>query len=194
MKLRKFITGEYLSRRKYLTQRRKGAAAQSFFYNFFFASLRLCVFALILFHPAFSQKIAVLTPDETVPSQNFAAEIEKKLSAGYAVLDASLSKTAFRSAAFEIENPFNLSVEEAVNVGRAIGCHYFLLVKHETLRRASLKKDDYYESYAVVFAVNSRTGNLVFWKLNSFEADKPSEAEKKLYNSIPNLANEISDG
>jgi TonB family protein len=189
MRLRRFIIGK--SERIGLTQRRRGAEAQRFFYKFFFASLRLCVFALILVFPVFAQKIAVLTPDKTVGSQIFAAELGKSLSQNYKILDASLSEAAFRSNFYE--NPFNLSSTEAKNIGAAIGCDYFLLVKYETLRRSSFKKDEYYESYAVIFAVSSRTGNLVFWKLNSFETDKPSEAEKKLFDSIGALTKEISD-
>ncbi len=185
--MRKFI----IAIKEYLTQRREGAKAQSFFYEFFFASLRLCVFAFILCFPVVAQKIAVLTPDETIGSRIFVVELGKVLSKNYKILDYSLSEAAFNSARFE--NPFNLSADESKNVGRAIGCNYFLLVKHETLRRASFKKDEYYESYAVIYVVSSRTGNLLFWKLNAFEADKPSEAEKQLFDSIGNLVKEISD-
>ena len=189
MRLRRFITGK--SERIGLTQRRRGAETQRKISKKSFALLRLCVFALILAFPVFAQKIAVLTPDQTVGSQIFAARLEKSLSQNYNILDASLSEAAFRSNSYE--NPFNLSSTEAKNIGARVGCNYFLLVKYETLRRSSFKKDEYYESYAVIYAVSSRTGNLVFWKLNSFEADKPSAAEKKLFDSIDATAKEISD-
>ncbi len=199
--MRKFI----IVSKNYLTQREKSKKAKvkrqkpGIIFTFYllpftfksFASSRLCVFALILAFPVFAQKIAVLTSDKTIGSRIFAVELGKVLSKNYEILDYSLSETAFDSAGFE--NPLNLSAAESKNVGRAIGCNYFLLVKHETLRRTSFKKDEYYESYSVVYVVSSRTGNLVFWKLNSFEADKPSEAEKKLFDSINNLAKEISD-
>lgn len=187
--MRRFIIGN--SERIGSTQRRRGAEAQRFFYKFFFASWCLCVFALILAFPVFAQKIAVLTPDKTIGSRIFAAELEKSLSQNFTILDASLSEAAFRSNSYE--NPFNLSAAEAKNIGAAIGCNYFLLVKYETLRRSSFKKDEYYESNAVIYAVSSRTGNLVFWKLHVFEADKPSEAEKKLFDSTSALIKEISD-
>ncbi len=160
------------------------------------AGSHLSVFGLVcllglLVSSITAQKIAVLTPDKTVGGQFFAAQLGKSLSRDYKILDTALSEAAFRSNSYE--NPFNLSSTEAKNIGAAIGCNYFLLVKYETLRRSSFKRDEYYESYAVIFAVSSRTGNLVFWKLNSFEADKPSEAEKKLFDSIGALAKEISD-
>lgn len=138
-----------------------------------------------------AQTIAVLTPERTVWSQAFAAEIEKYLSPDFKILDSDLSSVAFRAVAYE--NPFNLSLTEAKTIGAAIGCRYFLLVKSETLRRSTFKREEYYESYAVVYAVSARTGNLVFWKLNSTEAGHPSEAEKNLFDSARPLAEEISD-
>ena len=189
MRLRRFITAN-----RDAGTRRPGDAGNSLFSVFGIWSLVFgFLFALfLLFSPAVSaQKIAVLAPDKTVRSEAFAAELGKYLSQNYRVLDASMSEAAFRSVAYE--NPFNLSTAEAKTIGAAIGCNYFLLVKYETLRRSAFKREEYYESYAVVYAVSARTGNLVFWKLNSFDADKPSEAEKKLFDSGRALAKEISD-
>ena len=100
-----------------------------------------------------------------------------------------MSKAAFSSV--ETENPFNLYVKEAKNIGARIGCNYFILVKSETLRRSSFEKNKYYESYAAVYVVSSRTGRLVFWKLKSFEDDLPSRAETKLSESVAALAKEV---
>lgn len=158
--------------------------------------LKKCGAPAILFAPLLffslnisAQTIAVLTPDKTVRSRAFAAELRKYLSPDYKMLDASLSEAAFAAVAYK--NPFNLTLSEAKTIGAAIGCHYFLLVKSETLRRSAFKREEYYESYAVVYAVSARTGNLVFWKLKSFEADQPSEAEKKLFDSARALGKEI---
>ena len=106
-------------------------------------------------------------------------------------MDNSLSETAFRSAAFE--NSFNLSTGEAKNIGAAIGCEYFFLIKSATQRRSSFAKEEFYEAYAAVYVVSSRTGRLVFWKLQTFEALKPGEAENLLFDSTDNLAFEIRD-
>lgn len=156
--------------------------------------LRQILFCLLAAHclllSAHAQKVAVLTPDKTARSQAFAVELEKFLSPDYKILDASLSEAAFAAGVYE--NSFNLSTAEAKTIGARVGCHYFLLIKYETLRRSSFKREAYYESYAVVYAVSARTGNLVFWKLNSFEAAQPSESEKKLFDSGRALAKEIS--
>lgn len=170
---------------------RKAAKGERFMKKSFFVSLRFCVFGAIFSCSVLAQKIAILTPEKNAGSESFAAALEKSISKNYRILDASLSETAFRSA--QIENAFNLSTTEAKNVGAAIGCNYFLLVKYENLRRASLKKDEYYEAHSVVYLVSSRTGNLIFWNLKKFEADKPSESENKLFDSIQTTANEISN-
>lgn len=118
-------------------------------------------------------------------------KLENSLSNNFKVLDDTLSETAFNSAKYE--KPFNLSLEESKNVGAAIGCDYFLLLKAENQRRYSLEKKEYYESYAIVYAVSSRTGRLVFWKLIGSEAETVEKAEKKLFASTDELSAEISE-
>ena len=138
-----------------------------------------------------AQKIAVLVPEKTGHSEKFAEKFQNSLSVKFNVLDSSLSETAFRSAAFE--NSFNLSIVEAKNIGAAIGCEYFFLVKSASQRRSSFGKEEFYESYAAVYVVSSRTGQLAVWKLQTFEAAKPEKAEKLLFDSTDNLASEIFD-
>lgn len=156
---------------------------------FHFSSLRLCV-AIIFFSTCVAaQKIAVVAPEKTAHSESLAARLRESLAVKFSVLDDSLSETAFRSA--NAENPFNLSTDAAKSIGAAIGCEYFLLVKSANQRRSTFEKKDFYESYAAIYAVSSRTGRLVFWKLLSFEADKEPEAEKLLFASTDKLAAEI---
>lgn len=137
-----------------------------------------------------AQKIAVLTPEKNAHSEKFAESLGNSLSQKFKVLDSSLSETAFRSAM--AEKPFNLTADEAKIIGAAIGCDFFLLVKSENLRRFSFEKKDYFESYAAIYAVSSRTGRLVFWKLESFAHADSDKAKKQLFDSINNLAAEIS--
>ena len=83
-------------------------------------------------------------------------------------------------------------IKESKNIGAAIGCDYFLLIRSKNQRRSSLEKADHYESYAIIYVISSRTGRLVFWKLQTLEAAKENEAEKLLFDSIKALALEIS--
>ncbi|MBA3631432.1 MAG: TonB family protein [Acidobacteria bacterium] len=157
----------------------------------------LCKFALIvisflsLTFPVAAQKLAVLVPEKTAQTKQFAEKLETSLSPNFKILDDSLSEIAFLSA--KHEKPFNLSLEEAKNVGAAIGCDYFLLIKAENLVRYSFERKEYQESYAAVYAISSRTGRLIFWKLAGGEAENAEKADGKLFALINDLAAEISD-
>jgi TonB family protein len=179
--LRNFITDNFTTK----TQRHKG-----FIKSKLFVTSCLCGLILLLAVDLAAQKIAVLTPEKTAPSENFAERLAASLSTKYKVLNSSLSETAFLSA--NPEKPFNMTTDEAKNAGAAIGCDFFLLVKSENLRRFSLEKKEYFESYAAVYAVSSRTGRLVFWKLQTFNGFESKNAEKLLFDSIGDLAKEIS--
>ncbi|MGI8555295.1 MAG: energy transducer TonB [Pyrinomonadaceae bacterium] len=138
-----------------------------------------------------AQKLAFLTPDKSPESQKVRVSIEQNLANKFQILDDSLAEAAFQNA--PDQNVFNLSADEAQNFGRAAGSSFFVLVKAETLRRATLSKAGFYfESYAVIFLVSSRTGHLVFWTLKSLQGATPAEAEEKLSSAIGNLAAEIS--
>jgi TonB family protein len=98
---------------------------------------------------------------------------------------------AFRSA--NPEKPFNLTIEEAKVIGAAIGCDFFLLVEAVNLKRYSSILKEYYESYAVIYAVSSRSGRLIFWTLKTFNGKTPAEADELLSDSLSNLTEEIAE-
>jgi TonB family protein len=151
--------------------------------------LTACAFALILFPAIYAQKLAVLVPEKNGQSTNFAEKLETSLSGKFKVLDGSLSETAFRTENYA--NPFNLTTAESKIIGAAIGCDYFLLVRAANQRRSTFGKPEFYESYAAVYVVSARTGRLVFWKLNSFEAETPAKADKLLFAASDALSVEI---
>lgn len=136
-----------------------------------------------------AQKIAVLVPEKTSQSEAFSEKLETSLAGKFKILDSALSEAAFLSAA--VEKPFNMTREEGKIVGAAIGSRFFLLVKAENLRRYSFEKKEYFESYAAVHVVSTRTGRLVFWKLQTFGGKTAKEAEKMLFGSTDELAAEI---
>lgn len=152
--------------------------------------MHLCVFALIFFSYAKAQKIAIIAPEKNAQTAEFVEKLSESLSRNYKILDSSLSETAFASANFE--TPFNLTTAESKTVSSAIGCRYFLLVRTENQRRASLTKDDYFEASAAIFVVSSLTGRLVFWKLELAEGKTPNDANKQLYASTDKISVEIS--
>ncbi|MEZ5427550.1 MAG: energy transducer TonB [Pyrinomonadaceae bacterium] len=168
----------------------QGALAFAGIFQFPLSIFHFFTFCLFFFPPvAFAQKIALLTPEKNERAVEFASKLENSFSGKLLLLDRNLSETAFNAVVYE--NPFNLSLEESKNIGAAIGCNYFLLIQARTLRRFSLEKKDYYESFAAVFAVSSRTGRLIYWNLISRPAANPAGAEESLSNSADDLAAEI---
>ena len=151
---------------------------------------RLCVFAFILSAPVAAQRVAILAPDTTDQSRDFAWNLEQRLIEKVGVLDSSIGSSVFNSA--PPEKPFNLTKEESKRIGAAIGCDYFMLIKSATLRRSASKRPEYYEANAAIYVISSRTGRLVFWKLHRFEANKLKEADKMLVRSIDTLAAQIT--
>ena len=157
--------------------------------------LYLCAEILILFSlcsiVSAKAKIAVLAPDKSDASRAFAAKLEAPLAADAKIFDDDLSAAAYEAQA--PENPFNQTLREAKRIGAAIGCDFFLLVKSATLRRESLAKGAYVESYAALYTVSARTGQLILWRLASFEEKTEDGARAKLFASASVLAAEIAD-
>ena len=136
------------------------------------------VLPLVFSFTLYSQRIAILIPEKNPQAEAVANEISSSIAHHATVIDNSLADAAFRSV--HIENVFNLTLDEGKRIGSVIGCDAFLLVKAESLRRTSSAKASYYESYAAIFAVDSRTGHLISWKLQNAEESSLQSAEKKL--------------
>jgi TonB family protein len=165
----------------------KFAAVTFIFFSVFFSAL--------LTAPAVSAqtfKVAILPIGETGKKfqEKFRRQMAKQIS--LKLIDDDLSLSALR--ALNYKNPFNLSLEEAKNLGAAIDCDFFFFVKSDTLRRSSFKKDVYFESYANIFLVSARTGQLAAKENPTQEADKPEDAEKQLLEAADKLVADFAAG
>ena len=158
--------------------------------RFFIAILHILSILLISSSTLAAQRIAILTPDKAVSSISFAEKLESKLAEKLKVIDGALSESAYLSVAPRI--PFNLTADESKKIGTVIGCDLFVILRSATQRRSSFQRAEYYESYAPVYLVSSRTGRLVFWKLQQFEGTAPQKSEKLLNDSVGQLAAEIA--
>jgi len=96
----------------------------------------------------------------------------------FALLDRGLSRAAARGVGYA--GSLNMTLTEARALGAAIGCDFYLTGDAQTLRRSSSARPVYFESYASLFVVSTRTGRLVLWDRPSAEADKPEESERAL--------------
>ncbi len=171
MKLRNFITSK------------KVVGGQWLVVSFFL----LTAYCLLLTVNISAQKFAIITPDKSLLDEKISVVLSDKLNA----LDVDLVANAFNATAYN--KIFNLTSSESKIIGTAIGCDYFVLLKSETWRRTSFEKGDYIESYAVVYVVNSKNGQLIFWKLYSFEDKKSELSEQKLFTEINNIVINIKD-
>lgn len=133
-----------------------------------------------------SQTFAVLDPAGTELDRKVANGLRSALSERVKVLDASLAASAFR--AYQPENPFNLEAETARNIGAAIGCRFYILVRTALQRRSRFGRPEYYEAHAGFYLVNSVTGLLPRWTSITFEEDTPDIASEKLYEAVEGIA------
>lgn len=151
----------------------------------------ICFVVLFLTLCVYSQRLAVIEPRPNDDHKYAKLLAERLRSADLRVVDDAAAESAFGAA--EITAPFNLAADEARQIGAAIGCDYFILVKAETQRRSSFRKSVYYESTAAIFIVSSRSGQLVKWILRSSEKDTPKDALAGLTAMLPIHAAEIKD-
>ena len=156
-------------------------------------SLLLFLFTSVSFFAAAQTlnplKIAVL--DESPNSQKFAEQFAQNLPpSNFKLIDKDLARAA--AAGAKAVNPFNLTVDEAKNLGVLIDCDFFFVIKSETVRRSSFQREVYFESYAIVFLASARTGRLIAWADKHFEASTPAVAEETLLKETKKIAAEFS--
>lgn len=94
------------------------------------------------------------------------------------VLDRDQAGTAAKGAGYS--SSLNMSLPEARILGAAIGCEFYILGDAQTLRRSPSAGPVYFESYASIFLVSSRTGRLVMWQRPSFQAATLEAVERVL--------------
>ncbi len=147
------------------------------------------IISLLLLSAAAQTKLAILTPDKNEQSETVLDILTKNLSHNTTILDQFLVESIFGYEDFK--RPYNLSVKESRNLGTRIGSNFIILVKTDTFRRSSFEKDEYYESFAAIYLVSSRTGKLVFWEFNKFEKDSAAKSKSALLKSLNKTAKKI---
>ena len=139
---------------------------------------------------SYTQRIAILTPDRTTQSTSLAEQLSDGFEGKLRVVDAGAAQSAFRS--ITVDDPFNLTSEQGKSIGTVIGSDFFIIVKAVTQRRTSSARPNYYEAYAAIYLVNSRTGFLDHWHLETKSGDTAAEAEKLLLGSTAAIADGIN--
>ena len=78
----------------------------------------------------------------------------------------------------------NLTLQEARDLGSAIGCDFFFTGKAGTERRSPADGPPYFESYAAIYLVSARTGKLTLWEWRSAKHPAPEGAESTLLQEL----------
>ncbi len=94
------------------------------------------------------------------------------------ILDRDQSRTAAQGRGYS--GALNMSLLEARELGAAVGCDFFIAGDAQTLRRSPSTGEVYFESYASLFLVSSRSGKLVTWRQPAFQAPSPQAAQQLL--------------
>ena len=145
-------------------------------------------------HPSIRPiKVAVLDLGATTTGQRVTEKIAQALAsdADLLLMDQAETGPAVRGVGYA--GSLNMTLEEARDLGAAIGCDFYLIGDAQTLRRTSSLRPLFYESYASIFLVSARTGRLLIWERPSFEANSPVESEKMLIADLTKRASSYAE-
>lgn len=132
-------------------------------------------------------RVAVLDLGTNPTSIRAASEIRTALSAEapdesavakFEVIDRDEARAAALGSGYK--GSVNLELQQARDLGAAIGCDFYFLGDAETLKRSPSIGASYFESFASVFLVSARTGRLILWERPNVQRNSPEESEKAL--------------
>jgi len=137
--------------------------------------------------PAGRVRVAVLDMGTSATAARASERVAKLLAesrAGFrlSLLDRDMARAAARGAGYA--GSLNMTLAEARSLGASIGCDFYVTGDAQTIRRSSTSRPVYFESYASVFVVSTRTGRLVLWERPAAESDTAESAESSLLSAL----------
>ena len=132
--------------------------------------------------------VAVLDLGGTEPARRAADGLAQALATDgeLAIIDRGLGRAAAHGVGYT--GSLNMTMAEARDLGAAIGCDFFITGAAATLRRSPSTGPVYYESYAALFIVSARTGQLIMWERPNAQEATMETAEAALLAELRNLA------
>ena len=129
-------------------------------------------------------RVAILNLAQTTTGRLVHDALAKRIFAdqNIALLDRDQAMAAANGIGYH--GSLNLTVQEARDLGSAIGCDFFILGDADTLRRSPSDVAPYFESYLSIFIVSARTGRLVFWDRPAAKRPSAEIAEKALLEEL----------
>ena len=106
----------------------------------------------------------------------------------FAIVDDDQVRSAARGVGYD--GSLNMSLEDARNLGAAIGCDFFFVGDAQTVRRSPSEGPVFFESYAAIFLVSARTGRLASWERPAARGASAPESESGL---LANLRSEATE-
>jgi TonB family protein len=100
----------------------------------------------------------------------------------FQVIDRGQARAAARGSGYQ--GSLNLALQEARDLGSAIGCDFFFTGDTKTERRSPVDGPPFFESYVAIYLVSARTGKLALWERPSVQRNTPDEAEKILLQKL----------
>lgn len=143
------------------------------------AALLFC-FALAPTVPARPTLVALLDLGESATAERAAEQLAQGFGqlSDFTVVNRAQARAAARGVGDK--GALNLSLEEARDLGAAVGCDFIIAGEAQTLLRSAFERADYFESYASLFLVSTRTGRLLLWEQPSAEAATAPAAERAM--------------
>jgi TonB family protein len=130
-------------------------------------------------------RVAVLDFGESAAARRVADELAGALQVGskdVSLISRGQARAASRGAGYA--GSLNLTLEEARDLGAAVGSDFFYAGEADTVARRVVGRGDYFESYASLYLVSAFTGKLIFWERLGAEAADAGAAEKSLISQL----------
>jgi TonB family protein len=100
----------------------------------------------------------------------------------FQIIDGDRARAAASGIGYQ--GSVNMTLQEATDLGSAIGCDFFFTGVAQTLRRSPSSGPVYFESYAAIYLVSARTGRLILWERTAVKLPEPKEAEQGLLEKL----------
>lgn len=134
--------------------------------------------------------VATLTPRQNTADARLLTSLHAELEKEFDVIDSGISASALGS--FTNLQPFNMSLDEARNLGEAIGSDVLLILETSTQARSGLESGTRQEAFSSIYIVSGKTGRLAEWRLFSETDSSVEDSFARLLGKIPLIADWIT--
>ena len=128
--------------------------------------------------------VAVLDFGNSVTGRTAADSVAAKLKRSNTVIVVDRDQTRAAAHGAGYAGSLNMSLTEARDLGAVLGSDFFVIGDAQTLRRSPSNGPPYFEAYASIFLVSSRTGRLVTWQRPAVQAPSAKAAHESLITDL----------